>query len=848
MKQVFVSYAHEDASWKEKVVTTLKLGEINSVWVDTDLRTGSDWESEIDAKISNARVAILILSPNFFQSDYIINKELPALKERRGLPSQPLAIFPLLVRMVDQPLPVKFLASIQRRPSGNRALEDLGKIDQMKQLTELFSEVEVLVNEDSSPKNTLFLEPPQLSRMPTLELSIKHRKRERYRVDFSYRDTGGKKLDDEFSYVITLQDHLLCALPEDCYQYGNQVLRALFPAGKPQQKFRNIVNQARQFKVRFRINVDHLTSRDLSFIHWETILGGSLDPNTPIPSFLFSRFVSAGGDVWQKPELRSWPYEASIEAIVFDADDNTIASQFSNDLIKYLENTGYQFLSKQGSAVSVMSDSGKHSISILTLNTQWIDTSGNQVSIETVDEDGKPKLMAMEELAYKIGNLRIKPQLIILQSPEQNYLDKQEQDYGPRLLTLAMSLIETGVCAVLTTQAQMEASDWTILLSDFLTVLKKKGNIDQALDYARRNIRVKSDRWKLVLLTRLRTGQIWYMPDFVGHDQSFWGQLSSKIIKGKCIPVLGPNVSRYFINMRSEIAKRWARNSQYPMEAYETRNLRKVAQYVATMHSRDTALSQFDDAVNKYFRELRGDDRISNIDQTDLSTCIWDEIQKKDEDYNYNILAKVGAPIYLTTSYVKLLSLAINRYLNPENKSRDSETRDRIFTRREGIMFDEGDHDERNTKLSKESPFIYYLFGRLDYNHKTLVLTEDDHFTFLLRFLENWNTLPKIVNNAFSDSALLFLGFNLESWDFRTLFQAFLNLEGSDLLKEIPHVAVQLEPDDERVRDPERTRDYLVKYFGTISNNPQVYMGSVEDFLKHLSLEMDKARAQQNQG
>jgi hypothetical protein len=158
----------------------------------------------------------------------------------------------------------------------------------------------------------------------------------------------------------------------------------------------------------------------------------------------------------------------------------------------------------------------------------------------------------------------------------------------------------------------------------------------------------------------------------------------------------------------------------------------------------------------------------------------------------------------------------------------------RIFAEEERILGEEEDLDDRRFAIHKDRPLVYHLFGRLDHP-ETMVLTEDDHFRFLLRFHGKWGRLPHAVRSHISDSALLFLGFDLGEWEFRSIFRALLEIAGSDVLRENTHVAVQINVDDDTIMDPERAQSYLVEYFRQISVKPHVFLGSTQEFLAELN-------------
>jgi hypothetical protein len=84
---VFVSYSHKDKDWLEKLRTALAplmRGEKLEVWDDTRIEPGANWAAEIKKSISRARVAILLVSPDFLASDYIESVELPVMLEQQA--------------------------------------------------------------------------------------------------------------------------------------------------------------------------------------------------------------------------------------------------------------------------------------------------------------------------------------------------------------------------------------------------------------------------------------------------------------------------------------------------------------------------------------------------------------------------------------------------------------------------------------------------------------------------------------------------------------------------------------------------------------------------------------------
>ena len=95
---VFVSYCHRDRAYLDRLKVHLKPlvreGEIH-LWDDSRLKAGDRWQSEIGTALKSACAAILLVSPDFFASDFITTKELPPLLSKAE--GEGTRIIPLIV-------------------------------------------------------------------------------------------------------------------------------------------------------------------------------------------------------------------------------------------------------------------------------------------------------------------------------------------------------------------------------------------------------------------------------------------------------------------------------------------------------------------------------------------------------------------------------------------------------------------------------------------------------------------------------------------------------------------------------------------------------------------------------
>lgn len=104
---VFISYSHADEI--EKNALLLHLGVLRGaglidLWNDDRISGGAAWEQEIEEAMANARIAILLISANFLNSEFIRMKEVPTLlkyREEKGLVTFPVIAKPCAWQKIE---------------------------------------------------------------------------------------------------------------------------------------------------------------------------------------------------------------------------------------------------------------------------------------------------------------------------------------------------------------------------------------------------------------------------------------------------------------------------------------------------------------------------------------------------------------------------------------------------------------------------------------------------------------------------------------------------------------------------------------------------------------------------
>ena len=143
--QVFICYAHADKPFLDEFQTMLaplvNAGAITA-WDDTKIQAGANWRDEIDRALANAKVGVLLVSPDFLASDFIIKEELPVLHaaaERGELTLIWIAIRPSLYEAT-------VLAKYQAVNDPSKPLSGLSKKAREEELVSICKQIQVSID------------------------------------------------------------------------------------------------------------------------------------------------------------------------------------------------------------------------------------------------------------------------------------------------------------------------------------------------------------------------------------------------------------------------------------------------------------------------------------------------------------------------------------------------------------------------------------------------------------------------------------------------------------------------------------------------------------------------------
>jgi hypothetical protein len=222
-------------------------------------------------------------------------------------------------------------------------------------------------------------------------------------------------------------------------------------------------------------------------------------------------------------------------------------------------------------------------------------------------------------------------------------------------------------------------------------------------------------------------------------SDSDWKLLLHRIKEGRCTPFLGAGASFPALPLGGGLAEQWSSEHSYPLA--DRTDLPRVAQYLAVTYDSMFPKERLADSFKK---------------------CAPPDFSARDEPHS--VLSRLPLPIYMTTNYDDFMI----RALKAQGREGVRET-----CRWKSDIKHLPSEFEKGYVPSAQQPVVFHLHGYLD-ETRSMVLTEDDYLDFLMRLSTDQHILPPRVQEAFTDSTLLFLGYGLADWNFRVLFRALV--------------------------------------------------------------------------
>lgn len=298
-----------------------------------------------------------------------------------------------------------------------------------------------------------------------------------------------------------------------------------------------------------------------------------------------------------------------------------------------------------------------------------------------------------------------------------------------------------------------------------------------------------------------------------GWNDRDWEALIRAILAKQCTPFLGAGAAAGVLPLGSDIAKEWATQDKYPFP--DKGNLVRVAQFVAV---------QAGSPLTPKYRII---EKFTNKNPPDFSH----------PTEPHRVVAEFRLPVYITTNYDDFMVQAI-RYVDAQAVVRDQKFTPRqprkalckwhMARRSRPVSFDLGFNPD------VENPVIFHMHGYMD-DASSMVLTEDDYLDFLMNISEVPGLIPPRIEDAFTTSSLLFLGYSLEDMNFKVLFRKLVSY--MQISQAQRHVSVQLapkaeKPDQEEIERAENQRLYMERHLGL--RNVKIYWGECQDFTRDL--------------
>jgi len=646
--------------------------------------------------------------------------------------------------------------------------------------------------------------------------------------------------------------------------YGERLFETLFADAKIKSGWDRARGQGPRRRIRLRIDPE-LT--ELHPIQWELLRAPgddsaqlSLQAATPFSRYLPQEW-QPGTAVLERPikvlvaianpsDLADWKLQSVDAKTEYDSllaatadikdEDGAAAIQFdllphpcTLDAIREALKQNYHVLHFIGHGTSRLEQDEKGIERLRT--TLLLPNAAKNDKVEQVADTA-----IAEMISHQLGDPTVKSderlRLVFLESCETATRDANDAYRG-----LAPRLVQSGVAAVVAMQDLVEVKTARPFAGTFYRQLLRHGQVDLACNEARDAVRTQKLRGDdvPVLFMRLRSGELLRVRGRISQIDrtTFWKRLSVNINTEQCVPWHDAAV-----DARPEAIARWlAAGNGYALA--DADKLARVAQFEAYKDPsafRSMYMKRLKEGVYRSVGRTPTAAEVRQFDKQTLRAVTaavdWGEASKKVEECRiYHALADLQLPLYVTTNVDDFMYEALTHH--PKLKGEDVR---RIGPRWQKATEGAPAHSVLQPEPSATTPYLLHLNGFDDETDRSQIdhvaLSEDDLLAKFVRLARDQvEIIPSNIVTKLAESSWLFLGYDIDDWEFRVVVQGLLQPIAQARTTTKLHIGVQLEvgPGGTGV-DEQAVQRYLQGYLEQ-RFRITVYWGSPAQFVAELN-------------
>lgn len=700
-----------------------------------------------------------------------------------------------------------------------------------------------------------------------LEVELTRAGGNQYRAGVRIIDPREDQLPDTRTGELTIDIDRLAKLEaeSDLRTYSQELTLVFFDGsnGLIRNEFRNArIAAAPSRKLRLRLLIDE-GSEALNTVLWETLRDPESEAGAPLcadPTIFFSRALKRGQS--RQYTLRR-KYQARVLVVISNPAPRSgvmIAHRIDTDLEKKRAETGFAHLVVK-TLITTPGQPGETSLDrvIRELDDAYdvlylvchgsFDPKFPDTRLNLEDAAGQLDQVSGSQFVSRIGALASPPRLFILcscQTSDTGAVRVGKSATELALMSLGPRLVRAGIPAVLAMQGNLLMDTAAIFFKEMLENLMEYGTIDAAVSYARSQVASRSDYYVPVLYQRIRSGRLWYGATDVGWgDEINWKGLLKDIENASGVLVLGSALLDPYIGAQSEVAAQLAEAFNYPFADSERDDMALVGQYLASAIGKNSlqnevlrqwmrqVIRDFAPLTNNAVLGVRTKEQLLRAPHPELELArmlseAWKYRRVNETFEPHSVLAGLPFKAYISTNPDTLIEQALE-----ELRRQGSDVTPVVWRCGTKLLPRRLPGFTERSQPTPQRPLIAYLYGTLE-EPDSLVLSEEDYYEQLITAAEGEAPAIKFLDRIFTNSALIFLGFRLNEWDFRILFRRLKLIDGWVRNQNFNNVAVQVDPSTARGTASDAT---IKRYLGHLfaGSKIEIFRGSVEQFVKELS-------------